>query len=222
MKIFQAALSWLTAILVPVALVFLGLRLLLTPAFLNVEYRMPGFPVDSFGFSFEERLKWSEPALKYLVNNAGVEYLGDLTFPDGTPLYNQRELSHMLDVKKVVKPVLSIGYATWIVLVGLGGVAFLKKWQQNYTLGLRRGGWITIGLFVMIGTFAAINFWEFFTLFHGLFFKGDSWLFLYSDTLIRLFPIRFWQDAFLLAGIVTLGGSLALVIGLKPRNHTGV
>jgi uncharacterized membrane protein len=50
----------------------------------------------------------------------------------------------------------------------------------------------------------------FFTWFHGLFFEGDSWLFLFSDTLIRLFPIRFWEDAFLLAAVIALGGGLAL------------
>ena len=131
MKIFQAVISWMTAILIPVALVFLGLRLLMTPVFLNVEYRMPWFPVDSFGFTFEERLKWSKPALEYLVNNAGVEYLGDLTFPDGTPLYNQRELSHMLDVKKVVKPVLTIGYASWIALVDSIEYMLLKELEKK-------------------------------------------------------------------------------------------
>ncbi len=58
-------------------------------------------------------------------------------------------------------------------------------------------------------------FWKFFTLFHQVFFEGDSWLFLYSDTLIRLFPIRFWQDAVLAAAVISLGGGLGLALGLK-------
>jgi integral membrane protein (TIGR01906 family) len=222
MKIIQAVISWVTAILVPVALIFLGTRLLLTTTFLKLEYRMPGFPADNYGFTLEERLKWSDLALQYLVNDAGIEFLGNLKFNDGTPLYNERELSHMLDVKNVVKPVLLVGYGTWILLAGLGAWAIWKKSQTVLLTGLRRGGWIMIGLLVMIGIFASINFWEFFSLFHGLFFKGDSWLFLYSDTLIRLFPIRFWQDAFLLVGIVTLGGGLLLIFGLKPRQKNRV
>ena len=75
-----------------------------------------------------------------------------------------------------------------------------------------------IGLIVAIGI--VINpsvFWGFFTAFHKLFFVGDSWLFLYSDTLIRLFPIRFWQDAFLLAAVIALGGGVALGMGLKGK-----
>jgi integral membrane protein (TIGR01906 family) len=75
---------------------------------------------------------------------------------------------------------------------------------------------VVIGLIVLIGI--AINpnvFWGFFTAFHQLFFEGDTWLFLYSDTLIRLFPLRFWQDAFLLAAVIALGGGVALGTGLR-------
>ena len=74
-----------------------------------------------------------------------------------------------------------------------------------------------LGLVVLIGIFASINFWQFFTDFHGLFFSGNSWQFLYSDTLIRLFPLRFWQDAFLFAGIIDILGGLAFGVGLLSK-----
>ena len=50
---FQS-LSWLVAILVPFALIGLGLRVLLTPLFLQVEYNMPYFPPDEYGFTKED------------------------------------------------------------------------------------------------------------------------------------------------------------------------
>ena len=64
--------------------------------------------------------------------------------------------------------------------------------------------------------FASVSFWQFFTLFHRLFFQGDSWLFEYSDTLIRLFPLRFWQDVFLsVMGLILIFGLLlGLLVGL--------
>ena len=78
---------------------------------------------------------------------------------------------------------------------------------------------VAIGLIVVIGISINPNvFWDFFAGFHSLFFEGDSWLFLYSDTLIRLFPIRFWQDAFLLAAVIALGAGVALGLGLKSAN----
>jgi len=218
MKFIRSTFLLVIAVLVPVALIILGIRILLSSTFLNIEYRMPGFPADDYGFSLEERLKWSKLAVQYLVNDSGDEFLGDLTFLDGKALYNERELSHMSDVKKVVKPVLSIGYASWILLLGFGFIAYRIKWQSEYLRGLRLGGLIMIGLICVIGIFSIISFWNFFTIFHSLFFEGDSWLFLYSDTLIRLFPMRFWQDAFLMVGLITLGGSLILVASIKPKN----
>jgi integral membrane protein (TIGR01906 family) len=217
-------LSWLVAILVPIALIGLGLRVLLTPLFLQIEYNMPYFPPDEYGFTKEDRLKWAPYALDYLVNNEDISYLGDLEFDDGTPLYNERELSHMDDVKLVTQGALQVWYAALALLLLLGVWAWFGGWWQGYRLGLKRGGWLMIGLAITIGLIVVVGiavnpnvFWNFFAGFHALFFEGDSWIFLFSDTLIRLFPIRFWQDAFLWAAAIALAGGLGLGLGLKPK-----
>jgi len=217
-------LSGLVAILVPLALIGLGLRVLLTPMFLQIEYNMPYFPSDTYGFTKEDRLKWAPYALDYLVNSADISYLSDLTFEDGSPLYNERELSHMKDVKRVTKAALMLWYVVLAVLLGLAVWSKFGHWEPAYRQGLMRGGWLMVGLAVTIGLIVVIGiaispdvFWNFFVGFHRLFFKGDTWLFLFSDTLIRLFPIRFWQDAFLLAAITALGGGIALGLGLRTK-----
>jgi hypothetical protein len=89
MKNFSRILAWLVTIFVPFALTFLGLRLLLTPVFPQVEYRTPGFPADDYGFTVQDRLHWSTISIDYLVNNADISFLGNLTFPDGSPLFNE-------------------------------------------------------------------------------------------------------------------------------------
>jgi len=217
-------LSSLVAILVPIALIGFGLRLLLTPFFLQIEYNLPYFPPDEYGFTREDRLKWAPYALDYLVNSADISYLGDLKFDDGTPLFNERELSHMDDVKRVTQGALRVWFVSLALLAALGLWAWFGGWWQVYRLGLMRGGWLMVGLAVAIGLIVVIGiainpnvFWNFFAGFHSLFFEGDSWLFLFSDTLIRLFPIRFWQDAFLLAAVIALGGGIGLALGLKPK-----
>ncbi|HEX2998457.1 MAG TPA: TIGR01906 family membrane protein [Anaerolineales bacterium] len=221
---FTSMLSWLVSILVPFALIGLGLRVLLTPLFLQVEYNMPYFPADEYGFTKEDRLKWAPYALNYLTNSEGIHYLSDLQFDDGQPLYNERELSHMDDVKRVTQGALRVWYVTLALLLGLGVWAWLGGWRQAYRLGVRRGGWLIVGLAAAIGLIVVIGiavnpnvFWDFFAGFHSLFFEGNSWLFLYSDTLIRLFPIRFWQDAFLWAAALALAGGVGLGLGLKPK-----
>lgn len=217
-------LSWFVAILVPIALIGLGMRALLTPTFLQIEYNMPYFPPDKYGFTKEDRLKWAPYALEYLVNNADISYLGDLTFEDGSPLYGERELSHMDDVKRVTKGALNVWYISLALLIMLGAWSWREGWMQAYRQGLMRGGWLMVGLAAAVGLIVVIGiainpnvFWNFFAGFHSLFFEGDSWLFLYSDTLIRLFPLRFWQDAFLYAAVIALGGGFALGLGLRTK-----
>jgi len=218
----QIVLSYLTSLLVPLALIGTALRILLSPIFINVEYRMPYFPADEFGFTQQDRLQWAPFALEYLVNSADISYLGDLKFDNGTPLYNERELSHMADVKNVVRGALQAWMISLVGLILIAVLAYRQKWMPDYVLGLRRGGMWMIGLATALGLIAGVGivlnpdvFWQFFTLFHQVFFTGDSWLFYYSDTLIRLFPIRFWQDAFLWAAILALGGGLALAFGIR-------
>lgn len=213
----SSLLSYLVTLLTPIFLLGLGLRILLTPLFYNVEYRMPYFPPDTYGFTMEDRLRWAPYAVDYLLNDADISYLGELTFEDGSPLYTGSELSHMQDVKVVTKGALLVWYIAVILLAGHGVWAYFGNWWQVYRQGLRRGGWLMIGLVLTIGLFGTLAFWQFFTLFHSLFFEGDSWLFLYSDTLIRLFPMQFWQDAFLWAGVISVGGALVLALGLRKK-----
>ena len=217
-------LSWLITLIVPIALIGLGLRLLLSPLFLQIEYNLPYFPPDQFGFTKADRLKWAPYALDYLTNREDISYLGDLKFEDGSPLFNERELSHMDDVKRVTQGALRVWYVSLALLLLLGAWAWFGGCWANYRPGLMRGGWLMIGLAVAVGLIVVIGisvnpniFWNFFAGFHSLFFEGDSWIFLYSDTLIRLFPIRFWQDAFLWAAVIALGGGFALAFGLKPK-----
>jgi integral membrane protein (TIGR01906 family) len=216
--------SFIVTLLTPIALLGLGLRLLLSPTFLQIEYNMPYFPADEYGFTKQDRLHWAPYAMNFLVNSEDISYLGDLKFEDGSPLYNERELSHMEDVKLLTQNALGFWDITLVTLLLLGLWAWRTNWMPAYTRGFWRGGWLMVGLAITIGAIIVVGvtinpdvFMEFFTLFHKLFFTGDSWLFYYSDTLIRLFPIRFWQDTFLLTAFISLGGGLSLAFGLKPK-----
>jgi integral membrane protein (TIGR01906 family) len=217
-------LSFFVSLLTPIALIGLALRILLTPVFYTIEYNMPYFPADEYGFTKEDRLLWAPYAVEYLVNSADISYLGDLKFPDGAPVYGERELSHMADVKGVVQGALWALYISISILFFLSVAASRGGWMFEYMDALRRGGWWMIGLAVTLGLIAGAGilvnpdiFWVFFAWFHSIFFTGDSWLFFFSDTLIRLFPMRFWQDAFLAVAVIALGGGLGLAFGIKPK-----
>lgn len=210
-------LSWIVTLLTPLAILMLAVRLLMTPLYLEAEYRMPGFPEDTYGFTMQDRLEWSKPSVEYLINSAGIDFLANLHFDNGKPIYNERELSHMHDVKNVVQTLFKLWYVDLAVLVLFGLWAWRAGWLYDYWWGWKRGGFLTSGLLIALAAFASISFWQFFTWFHSLFFSGDTWLFEFSDTLIRLFPLRFWEDAvmYIVGFSIILG--LLLGFGLKPK-----
>ncbi len=215
-------LSYLISLLTPLALIGLALRILLTPIFYTIEYNLPYFPQDEYGFTKDDRLKWAPYAVDYLINNEDISYLADLKFDDNFPLFNERELSHMQDVKHVIQNSLRVWYITLSILFLLFILFYKLNWLREYYLALSQGGWLMITLALSLvfvaGAGILLNpdiFWAFFSGFHALFFEGDSWLFYYSDTLIRLFPIRFWQDAVIAIAVIALGGGLGLAFGLK-------
>ena len=132
-------LSFFVSLLTPIALIGLALRILLTPVYFTVEYSMPYFPADEFGFTKEDRMQWAPYAVEYLVNSADVSYLGDLKFPGGAPLYNERELSHMADVKGVVQGALRVWYVSVAILILLAITVSRGGWMFEYMDALRRG-----------------------------------------------------------------------------------
>jgi integral membrane protein (TIGR01906 family) len=193
----------------PFLLVTVNVRLVMSPAFLYFEYTRPGFPADPFGLSQAERLEYGPFAVQYLLTWADVTYLGDLRFPDGTPLFNARELRHMYDVKILTQ-------ITFITAVIAGALWLVGTYTCRHKLDviLMQGSLITLGIIASIVVGAIVNWDGFFTGFHTLFFENDTWYFAYSDTLIRLFPEQFWFDAALfIGGLTTIqAGAVVLVI----------
>lgn len=206
----KTILHWLVTLATPVILCTLIILILLSPVFISLEYRRPAFPEDSYGFSTAERLEFGNQTRRYLVTRQSLDTLRELEFENGDPIFKERELSHLEDVKIVIQGLLRVFYISLVVFTFGGFFAQRNKWLDEFLGAISRGGRLTSILLVTILFFTLISFRALFTLFHKVFFEGDSWLFFYSDTLIRLFPMQFWQDVFLLFGVLTLavGGFL--------------
>jgi integral membrane protein (TIGR01906 family) len=194
----------LTAAL-PILLILINARLMMSNAYLRWEYNRPNFPPDPYGFTREDRLTYAPLALAYLFNDAGIEFLAEQTFPDGSPLYSERALSHMDDVKAVTQGLIRFGLG--LLAVYTLSAALMAASPPARPVLFRAVFWgslLTIALILLGLAVTASSFDWLFTQFHALFFVGDSWIFPTSDTLIRLFPEQFWIDAF----VLVFGGSL--------------
>jgi integral membrane protein (TIGR01906 family) len=189
----------------------------MTPLFLQIEYNAPGFPDDPYGFTRQDRLKWANIALDYLRNPEGISFLGDLRFDDGTVVYNERELQHMVDVKQAIRGTMLAWYSSLGLLAITGLWAWRAGWGHDYFRAISRGGWLTVFVLISILILVLFAFGYFFVAFHNVFFQTGTWTFEYSDTLIRLFPERFWRDGFLFIGALSIAGALALAYGARSK-----
>jgi len=196
-------------VIFPLLLVLIAARLVMSPLFLQIEYHLPGFPPDPYGFTLEDRLTYAPYAVNYLLNGAGIDYLADLTFPNGGLLYQADELRHMRDVKTLTQ--IAFGVATVAGLIALADALLLYR-RRALRSALFYGALVTLAMVAAILIVALVDWDGFFIGFHQLFFESGTWYFPTSDTLIRLFPEQFWFDASLAIGGITVITALIVLV----------
>ncbi len=188
-----------------------AVQLLATDSYLVFEYNRANFPPDTFGFTNQQRFILASTNIHYVRAHLPGDELSK-QFLNGVPVYNAREVSHMADVQAVFQTVLRVWQAVFILLLLMGLILWQKGERQALASAIQSGGLLTSGIILSIALLA-IFAWQFwFETFHLFFFQPGSWLFSYSDTLIRLFPVEFWFDATLTISILSLAGGLLLTL----------
>lgn len=228
-KALHKILHLIVVILIPFMLTLLTVRFLISwdsPSYPEFEYSR--IDSDRFGFSDEERLGLATATLEYLRDDRPAEeaifLLEELRLPGSEdPLYNEREIGHMIDVKKLVDVlnVLMWVISVFVILV-LGFLFATQKSRIKAYKAIFRGGLLTVGILLVMLILIIVAWSLVFTQFHELLFPPDSWTFYYSDSLIRLFPEQFWFDFGLIwTGSIFVEGVILLLAGalLTRRQH---
>ena len=216
---------WLIVLLMPVFLGFGVIRAVIAWDYPAWEYGR--IAPDAYGWTPEERLELAQATLAYMQRPEPAEQviylLEALRLPEdpSQPLYNEREIEHMLDVKHLTDGIRDIFWPTAVLV--LAGLAFLwatPGGQVYGRLAIYRGGLATVGVLTAIALFIVIGWSVFFVFFHELLFPPGTWTFYYTDSLIRLFPEQFWFDMGLILSLTPLAlGGLLTAVGyfLRPQ-----
>ena len=134
----------------------------------------------------------------------------------GRELFNQREVQHMRDVKRLVWWVYATAAASGIYLVAatswgvtVKGRDFLGELAQRVIRGVALMGILVVA----VGVFALSGFDTLFLRFHQLAFTNDLWqLGPRRDYLVLIFPQGFWFDATMRVVAMTAAGAVALTL----------
>lgn len=184
-------------------------RLLTTEQYLAFEYGKAGFPPDMFGFTQQQRLELATVNMRYVRDNLPGGTLANETL-DGKSVYSPREVTHMADVQTAFQTVWRALWIAIIVILLSGFVLWRRGDRAALASTIQSGGFLTIALIGSIALLALFAWQVWFDNFHLIFFEPGSWLFAYSDTLIRLFPLQFWMDATFTISVISLIGGLLL------------
>ena len=213
MKVLARVCGALLIVILPWFLALTSLFPLITPAFLRLQYARPDVPPSS-RFTPQERQTIAQAAAHYLVSREDINYLADLTDADGLPLFNTRELTHMVDVKVLLGKAVQLDIVLGVLVAGaLGFLLSRRETRERTPFYLLVASLVAPALAIAALILVPLQFQWFFVEFHHVFFEGDSWLFPRSDTLIQLFPERFWFNALQTWLLLVLATSAALAIG---------
>ena len=195
---------------VPVVLVVMPIRVLMHPRWVYFEYGRPDFPPDSFGFTPQERTKLAITGIESIIGPRGVVVLQAAGLSDNSPAFNEREVGHMQDVRVVTGNIYFAQVVLFIAAV-LAVLVLVRGGAPDAASGaLLTGAVVTVALLVALVVLVLTSFDTFFTTFHRVFFSGNTWLFNYTDTLIRLYPVPFWFDAAAAIGVTSIVEALML------------
>ena len=207
------------------ALFIVVVPLFLTTSSISWAFNSPGLYNDGFEKYYISRISGITDAdlrqvgadIRHYINS-GNEPLVVTTriFGEKRDLFNNREISHMKDVKQLVRGVyvlalVSAAYLAAMIIVGFG-------WQKaRFVPALAKrltwGGGLTLILMVVFGIAALVGFDSVFLKFHQLSFANDLWrLDPRTDYLVRIFPQDFWFDATMWVSIRVISGALMLTV----------
>jgi integral membrane protein (TIGR01906 family) len=110
----------------------------------------------------------------------------------------------MEDVRSVFGVLLRGELAVLVALALLALGLARTRLRAVVPAGLLAGALTTLAIAVLAVPLILVGFDAFFTGFHEVFFKGDTWRFSNTDTLIRLYPERLWEDVSKIAAAMTV------------------
>jgi len=127
------------------------------------------------------------------------------------PVYSQKELIHLEDVRKIIDVFKMLEILSLIVFLGMGLSMFFKFGVSRLLKGLQAGAVVTVIFLGSAMLWALIDFNSIFYFFHILSFSNDLWLLdPATDYLIMMFPEGFFFDAAILMVATVIAAAILI------------
>ena len=177
-----------------------------------------GIP-DRTGLPIHELDSAADQIKDYFQNDAERLDVRVNTSRGTASLFDEREILHMIDVKDLIKIVSAVSIWTGIILAlttAIGLAIRRRQFWASLSRWLRYTALIWGIAIAAILIIAVIDFTWIFTQFHLLSFANDLWqLDPFRHYLLLLFPERFFLEATLFIGLLTIIEFIGLYVGSR-------
>lgn len=177
---------------------FLLFLFVLNLGFLLLAY---AFFDTAFGELFyqEEFQKYSsaEREIRFAQHQSILSYLKGEADSAKLSFLNEREITHMADVKGVLQQYYQYFLYAFLTML-IFGFCLYHRMKNCFIPALqrclRRTGLLLIGFVLLLGILFLLNFSNTFNAFHYLFFHPGSWQFPAESVLLQIYPEFFFVD----------------------------
>lgn len=206
-KRFAVMLSTLASIVLILCILFTALQLTINDKnFIEYEYARLSLSRE-MGVSNLDLVSSCERLIDYMEGR--VDSIDIQVTVDGEQVLmfeQEQEISHMADVRLLYqrfRTFRDFGVLLALVLYLLGAVLHIRSAMHTLASGYVYGAFV-IALFAgFLGTWAALDFSNFWTFFHRMLFWNNDWLFDASTSrMINMLPEQFFSDVILRMAIL--------------------
>lgn len=206
-KRFAVMLSTLASIVLILCILFTALQLTINDKnFIEYEYARLSLSRE-MGVSNLDLVSSCERLIDYMEGR--VDSIDIQVTVDGEQVLmfeQEQEISHMADVRLLYqrfRTFRDFGVLLALVLYLLGAVLHIRSAMHTLASGYVYGAFV-IALFAgFLGTWAALDFSNFWTFFHQMLFWNNDWLFDASTSrMINMLPEQFFSDVILRMAIL--------------------
>ncbi len=204
-------------ICIPLFLIVFSVRVVVNaPLLYEYGFEVYGIPQRT-GIAMDQLLDAAAQTRDYF-NAENEDPLHVVVQRGGAPfeLYNQREITHMADVKELLGRVRFVENAIFTMLLLLLGIGLWVRrlfFVPRVLSTVFQGSGLTVGLVVLAGLGTLVGFEQLFLQFHLLSFSNDFWMLdPRRDFLIMMYPFEFFRDATVIIAVLVLMLALGLAV----------
>lgn len=200
-----------------------------TPGYFEKEYTKYHVLDNLPPMTMEDLLHVTDEMMDYLKGKREDLHVETAMGGETREFFNEREISHMEDVKVLFVKAIALRRACLLLVL----VLLLLLWRGKAPLkrllpqSICIGTGMFFGLVALLALIISTNFTKYFIIFHHIFFDNDLWILDPStDMLINIVPEGFFMDTagrialtFCILCLLLIGASLFLLIKNRRKGR---